>query len=379
MKIVISIDSFKGSVTSIEAANAIKSGIKSVYSDAQVVIYPLADGGEGTIESLCSANSDRIVSKIVTGPLGEKINSFYGIMDNTAVIEIATAAGLPLVPTDKRNPLYTTTYGVGELICDAIEKGCRDFIIGIGGSATNDGGIGMLSALGFQFLDRNGNEVEFGANGLKRLSKIETNNVLAILSECTFNVACDVDNPLCGENGASKVYAKQKGADEQSIIDMDSWLFNYAQICKKTFQKVDEKLPGSGAAGGLGFAFRTFLNANIEAGATLILNKIGIEKDIADCDIVITGEGRLDGQSIHGKAPIGVAKIAKKYNKPVIAFSGCVTDDANLCNDFGIDAFFPVLRKIETLESAMMRENALKNISETTKQAFNLIKSVRNI
>ena len=381
MKISIAIDSFKGSLSSVDAGNGVKEGILRVYPDAEIVVSPVADGGEGTVDALVSGlgGQKRIVE--VTGPLGEPVTSEYGIIPETgtAVIEMASAAGITLISDEERNPLNTTTYGVGELIKDAISVGCRNFIIGIGGSATNDGGTGMLSALGFSFKDRDGNPIAMGARGLENLASVSDENVVAELKECVFNIACDVTNPLCGKDGCSAVYGPQKGADEKMIADMDRWLASFAEVSQKYNPRSDMNYPGSGAAGGLGFAFRTFLGGHLKNGIALILEQTGIEEHIKNSDIVITGEGRLDSQTAMGKAPAGVSNIAKQYGKPVIAFSGCVTKDAGVCNECGIDAFFPVVRGAVSLEEAMNRENAYANISDTSEQVFRLIKNIVKI
>lgn len=270
--------------------------------------------------------------------------------------------------------MHTTTYGVGEMIADAIKKGCRNFIIGIGGSATNDGGIGMLQALGFGMLDKDGKNVPFGAMGAETLAKITTENVLEELEECSFNIACDVTNPLCGDLGCSAVYGPQKGATTEMVKDMDKWLASYAKVTKEKFSHADPNAAGSGAAGGLGFAFLAYLDGKLKPGIELILEKTGLEEHIKDADIVVTGEGRLDFQTAMGKAPIGVAKLAKKYQKPVLAFAGSVTKDADECNRQGIDAFFPILRRICTLDEAMEKENAEQNLADTAEQAFRVLK-----
>lgn len=286
---------------------------------------------------------------------------------------MASASGLPLVPKEKRNPLYATTYGVGEIISDAIKKGCRSFIIGIGGSATNDGGAGMLQALGFELLNGNDEQVKLGAIGLKELCKIKCDKAIPELKECTFNIACDVTNPLCGENGCSAIFAKQKGATPEAIAEMDTWLDNYS-----TLAGYDKNTPGAGAAGGLGYAFLAFLNGRLERGIDLIIKETKLEETLADADFVITGEGRLDSQTVMGKAPSGIACLAKKYGIPVIAFSGCVTPDAVKCNDCGIDAFFPILRNVSTLDEALDTDNARANLSSCAEQVFRLINTVRN-
>ena len=376
MKAVIAIDSLKGSLTSLEAGAAIAEGIKRVYPDAETVIRPLADGGEGTVDALVSGMNGTIQEIDVNDPLGRPVTAKYGIIDstNTAIIEMSAAAGITLVADNERNPLNTTTYGVGEMIKDAINKGCREFIIGIGGSATNDGGIGMLQALGFGMLDKDGNQVSFGAKGLKELETITDTDIISALSECHFHIACDVTNPLCGDNGCSAVYGPQKGAISEMIAEMDKWLSDYASLTKKIRPNADPEYPGTGAAGGMGFAFLSYLNASIEPGVDLILNATHFEDCIKDADIVITGEGRLDSQTAMGKAPIGVAKLAKKYDIPVIAFAGSVTKDAEECNRHGIDAFFPIIRSICTLDEAMNPDNARSNMADTAEQVFRVMK-----
>ena len=375
MKVVVAIDSFKGSLTSLEAGDAIKKAILRRNSDAEVIVRPIADGGEGTVDAMCLGLNGEIVKICVCGPLGEQVQAKYCIVDGTtAVIEMAEAAGLPLVQPELRNPMNTTTYGVGELIRNAINRGCRSFIIGIGGSATNDGGVGMLSALGFEFFDKHGKTIPQGAKGLESLHSISNKNAMPELKECSFNIACDVTNPLCGEKGCSAVYAPQKGALPEDIKLMDAWLSKYAEIAKSVFPNAQPNYPGSGAAGGLGFALMTFLGGVLESGIKIILSKTRLEEYVKTADIVVTGEGRLDSQSIMGKAPIGVATIAKKYGKRVIAFAGCVTEDAEVCNKHGIDAFFPILRVITTLKDALDKENAYKNLEATAYQVFGLIK-----
>ncbi len=375
MKVTIAIDSLKGSLTSIEAGNAIKEGITRVYPDANVLVLPLADGGEGTAYALTTGMGGEWIQMEATGPLGKPVTCNYGIIaeTNTAIIEMSAAAGITLVSDAERNPMETTTYGVGEMIIDAIHRGCRRFIVGIGGSATNDGGIGMLQALGFGFLDKDGNQVPFGAKGLAVLDRITDDNVIPELAECSFKVACDVTNTLCGEQGCSAVFGPQKGATPTMIMQMDKWLAYYATLAREKYPKANMKQAGTGAAGGLGFAFLGFTNAVLESGIKIVLEETKIENDIVDSDIVITGEGRLDAQTVMGKGPIGVARIAKKHNKPVLAFAGCVTKDATACNEAGIDAFFPILRGVVSLEEAMKSENAAANMADTAEQVFHLI------
>ena len=376
MNIVIAIDSLKGSLTSLEAGKAIETGIKKVYSEAVTKVLPLADGGEGTVEALTLGMEGKLQSIEVTGPLGNKILAQYGILSDgkTAIVEMAAAAGITLVPDNKRNPLYTTTYGVGEILLDAMHKGCRHFIIGIGGSATNDGGVGMLQALGYDMLDADGKPVPFGAAGLKVLCRIDDSRVTPELKECSFRIACDVTNPLCGEKGCSAIYGPQKGASPEDIALMDKWMGDYARISREKYSHANANAPGAGAAGGMGFAFLTFTNAILESGIEIVLAETKLEDHISKADLVITGEGRLDGQTVMGKAPVGVARIAKKYNKPVIAFAGCVTPEATACNEHGIDAFFPILRGVVSLSEAMEPKNARQNMIDTVEQAMRLLK-----
>lgn len=375
MKVVVAIDSLKGSLSSLEASNAIKESINEVIPGADVEVHPLADGGEGTVEALTLGMGGTIETIPVKGPLGEKVHASYGIIPQRqlAIIEMAAAAGITLIATEERNPLHTTTYGVGEMIKDAISKGCRHFIIGIGGSATNDGGAGMLQALGYALLDKDNQEISLGAQGLADLKSISTDKVIEELKECDFKIACDVTNPLCGAQGCSSIFGPQKGADEDMITKMDTWLSNYATLATSVSEKADATIEGTGAAGGLGFAFLAFTNATLEPGIDIILSEINIEKAISEADLVVTGEGRLDGQTVMGKAPIGVAKLAKKYGKKVVAFSGSVTEDAILCNQHGIDAFFPIVRRLISLDEAMSKEVAYKNMKETATQVFRLI------
>lgn len=375
MKVVVAIDSFKGSLTSLQAGNAIKDAIERLDQNSTVLVKPLADGGEGTVEALASGLNSQMIELRVTGPLSAPVTAKYCILNDTqtAVIEMAAASGITLISSKERNPLETTTYGVGELIKDAIHRGCRRFIVGIGGSATNDGGTGMLTALGYEFLDKDSNPIALGAKGLKDLHQIKIDNVIPQLGQCSFYIACDVTNPLCGAQGCSAIYGPQKGATPEMIQAMDSWLAKYAQIAKSFSDKADETQPGTGAAGGLGFAFLTFTNAVLKSGIDIVLQEIAIEEAIKSSDIVVTGEGRLDAQTVMGKAPVGIAKLAKKYGKKVIAFSGCVTKDAEICNHHGIDAFFPILRNISTLEEALEPNNAYENLSAAAYQVFRLL------
>jgi len=381
MKAVIAIDSFKGSLSTFQAGKAVAEGIRLAYPDAVTIISPLADGGEGTVDAVITATDGIRRNATVCGPLGDEVEAEYGIIPQSkiAVMEMAAAAGITLIENERRNPLYTTTYGVGQMIADAIDYGCRDFVIGIGGSATNDGGIGMLQALGYGFLDKNEIPVAFGAKGLKDLAKITDTNVIPELKDCTFRIACDVTNPLCGDQGCSAVYGPQKGATPAMIQDMDKWLGNYAALAAETFLKADALYPGTGAAGGMGFAFLTFTNAVLESGIKIILDETRLEDFVKDADIIVTGEGRLDGQSVMGKAPAGVAAAAKKMGKTVVAFSGCIGKDAKKLNDAGIDAYFAIPKGAAKLEELMDKETAYQNLKDTAEQAFRLIRAAKKI
>ncbi|MBE6947272.1 MAG: glycerate kinase [Ruminococcaceae bacterium] len=373
MNIVIAIDSFKGSLTSLEAGRAAAKGWRRAFPEANITIKPIADGGEGTVDALVEGLGGSYRTVTAANPLGKPMEGRYGMVSDTVVIEIAAVAGLALLKEEDRNPMETTTYGVGELIKDAIASGCRKFLIGIGGSATNDAGVGMLQALGFSFLDESGKSVPFGAKALGNIASIETENVLPELEECEFHIACDVENPLYGEMGCSHIYARQKGASPEQILQMDSAIAHYAKIVAQAFPQADPNLPGSGAAGGLGFAFKTFLNASLTSGIALVLDKIGIDECIKVADLVITGEGRIDSQTVMGKAPIGIAKMAKKYHKPVIAFAGSVSSDAAICNQHGIDAIFSIVPSPCSLSQAMQRENALENMENCAAQVANVL------
>lgn len=374
MKIVIAIDSLKGSLTSMEAGNAIKEGVLKVLPETEIIVKPLADGGEGTTEALVEGLGGEIVDVEVHGPLEAGVKASYGLIreTGTAVMEMAAAAGIILVGKDKR-PLDATTYGVGEMILDAIRKGCRKFIIGIGGSATNDGGIGMLTAFGYEFLDREGKAVGIGAGALKNVVSIKTDKVVSELKECHFQIACDVTNPLCGPNGATYVYGPQKGVTEELRDDLDQALAGYAAVTKKCIGTDFAENEGAGAAGGLGFAFLSYLNADLQPGIELVLEAVEMEKAMEGADLVFTGEGRLDAQTAMGKAPVGIAKLAKKHGAKVIALAGAVSEGAEACNKNGIDAYFPIIRKVVTLDEAMEPEIAKRNMIQTTEQLMRLI------
>ena len=374
MKVVVAIDSLKGSLSSIEAGLAAKEGILKARPDATVIVKPLADGGEGTVDALIEGMNGERVDITVTGPMGTPVSCYYGYLkeSNTAIMEMASAAGITLVPDNEKNPMLASTYGVGEMILNAMERGCRKFIIGIGGSVTNDGGIGMLKALGYEFFDKNGKDVGEGGQALAKVASINTDKRNPLISECNFRIACDVNNPLCGENGATYIYGPQKGVSDDMKADLDAGMANYAKVTAETLGYDNSETAGVGAAGGLGFAFLSYISAKLTPGISLILDAVGLESELKDADIAVTGEGRLDHQTAMGKAPVGVAHLAKKYNAKVVAFAGAVTEGAIACNDAGIDAFFPIVRGVTTLEEAMNKENAHKNMSATAEQVFRL-------
>lgn len=373
MKVVVAVDSFKGSMSSVEAGKAVAKGIQEAKPGTQVVIKPLADGGEGTTDALIEGLGAERIEVVVTGPYEQPVSAYYGYLKDTrtAVIEMAAAAGITI--SKEKNPMKATTYGVGEMIVDALNKGCREFIIGIGGSATNDGGVGMLRALGFEFLDQDGEDVGNGGQALGKITQIKTDNKNPLLAKAHFQVACDVTNPLCGKNGATYVFGPQKGVTDEQKEILDQAMRHYADITSQTLHCDYSGTEGTGAAGGMGFAFLSFLQAELTPGIDMILNAVGLEKELSDADYVVTGEGRLDFQTAMGKAPVGVAKRAKKYGVKVIAFAGSVTSQAKACNEAGIDAFFPIVRGITTLEEAMKTENAKENMTMTVEQVFRLL------
>jgi len=378
MKVVIAIDSLKGSLTSMEAGRAIKEGILNVLPETEVIVKPLADGGEGTTEALVEGLGGEMVYVDVHGPLEAPVRAGYGLIKETgtAIMEMASAAGIILVGKDKR-PLDATTYGVGEMIRDAVQRGCRSFIIGIGGSATNDGGIGMLTALGYEFLDAEGRPSGIGGGALKRVASVRTDKVLPELKECRFEIACDVTNPLCGTNGATYIYGPQKGVTEDMREELDADMAGYAAVTKACIGTDFAETEGAGAAGGLGFAFLSYLDANLKPGIELVLDAVDMEKSMEGAELVFTGEGRLDYQTAMGKAPVGIAKLAKKHGAKVIALAGAVIDGAEKCNENAIDAFFPILRRIVTLDEAMDPETAKQNMVKTAEQVIRLVAAVK--
>lgn len=374
MKVVVAIDSLKGSLSSMEAGLAIKEGVLAAQPNAEVIVKPLADGGEGTTDALIEGMNGERIDLTVTGPMHTPVDAYYGYLKdtNTAVMEMASAAGITLVPDSEKNPLLATSYGVGEMINDAIQRGCRNFIIGIGGSVTNDGGIGMLKALGVRFLDENGEDAGEGGQALAKVARIDVSGMNPLLKECHIQVACDVNNPLCGENGSTYVYGPQKGVTEDMKKTLDEAMAHFARVTSETLENDYMNTPGAGAAGGLGYAFLAYTGAALTPGIELILDAVGLEEKLSGADVVVTGEGRLDFQTAMGKAPVGVAKLAKKYNARVVAFAGSVTKEATACNKEGIDAFFPILRGVCTLADAMDPVNARNNMIATVEQVFRL-------
>lgn len=368
MKIVIAPDSFKGSLTAIEVSDALEKGVRKIYPQAQIEKIPMADGGEGTVQCLVNATQGKIYDKEVIGPLGDPIIASFGVLGDqtTAAIEMASASGLPLVPPDKKNPMITTTYGTGQLIKAALDYGCQKMIIGIGGSATNDGGAGMVQALGVQLLDKNDDEIGFGGAQLANLDHINISDMDERIKKTKILVASDVQNPLCGETGASRIYGPQKGATEEMIITLDNALSHFAEIIKRDLGKDIKYIPGAGAAGGLGAGLMAFLNAELKPGIDIVINTVQLEKIVQDSDLVITGEGEINGSTIYGKTPIGVAKVAKKFQIPVVSISALIDDSGWIVKDHGIDYLikpenptmdieFPKSRKIELLANTISK------------------------
>jgi glycerate 2-kinase len=367
MKVIIAPDSFKESLSALEVANAIEKGFRDIFPEAEYVKIPMADGGEGTVQSLVDATGGRIVKTEVTGPLGDRVKAFFGVLGDgkTAVIEMAAASGLHLVPSEKRNPLVTTTRGTGELILSALNEGAEHIIIGIGGSATNDGGAGMIQALGGRLLDRHGQEIGLGGGSLSELADIDLSGLDVRLKHVKIEVACDVDNPLTGPKGASAVFGPQKGAMPEMVATLDKNLQHYADVIERVLGKQVKDIPGAGAAGGLGAGLLAFLEAELKRGVEIVLETVKFHERIQDASLVITGEGRIDGQTIFGKTPIGVAKAAKRYNIPVIAIAGSLSDDSNVVLSHGIDALYSIVPGIIPLEKAMA--NAEYYIAKTAR------------
>lgn len=355
MKIIIAPDSYKESLTAMEVATAIENGFRQVMPNAEYIKLPMADGGEGTVQSLVDASSGRIIECTVTGPLGEQVNGFFGLMGDgkTAIIEMAAASGLHLVSPEQRNPMLTTSFGTGELILAALDKGVEHIIVGIGGSATNDGGIGMAQALGVRLLDENNKSINYGGGALARLHHIDISDIDPRLAKLKLEVACDVDNPLCGEKGASQVFGPQKGATPEMVVQLDNNLAHYAEIIKRDLGTDVKDIAGAGAAGGMGAALLGLFNAQLRPGIEIVMDAVNLADVLKDADLVITGEGRIDSQTIHGKTPIGVARTAKRFNKPVIGIAGCLSYDCDVVYDHGIDAVFSVVPRSVSLAEAL--------------------------
>jgi glycerate kinase len=369
MKIIIAPDSYKGSLSAFEVAKSIQRGILNVDESIETVIVPMADGGEGTVQSLIDASGGKIIELTVHDPLFREIKSFYGIMGDgvTAVIEMAAASGLPLLTVNERNPLITTTYGTGELINDALNKGCLNFIIGLGGSATNDGGCGMAQALGVWFFDNNGNEVGMGGGELSKINSIDISGIDQRIRNAEFLAACDVDNPLCGEIGASVVYGPQKGAGKDEVITLNKGLDHFAQIVKQQLGLDIKEIPGAGAAGGLGAGVMVFLNASLKRGIDIVSEVTNLSEKMENADLVITGEGRIDFQTAFGKTPFGVARVAKQKGIPVVAIAGSLGENYQSLYNKGFDGIFSIIDKPMSLENAIgnapdLIENAAENL-----------------
>ena len=379
MKIVIAPDSFKESMTALEAAQSIEKGMKAVFQDAEYQLLPMADGGEGTVQSLVDATDGTIRERSVTGPLGETVQAFLGILGNgkTAVIEMAAASGLHLVEPAKRNPLLTTSRGTGELISAALDEGVSHIIVGIGGSATNDGGVGMMQALGGKFLDEKGEEIGPGGGALSAIKSIDLSLLDSRLDSVKLEVACDVTNPLTGPTGASAIFGPQKGATPEVVRTLDGNLAHLASITIGGSEVAS--IAGTGAAGGLGFALLAFLKAELNRGIDIVLKAVNFSEKVKDASLVITGEGRIDGQTIYGKTPIGVAKSAKVYEIPVIGIAGSLTEDSTVVYEHGIDALFSIVPGIIELNEAFSQaprllERASRNMASVLKMGIGISK-----
>lgn len=381
MKIVIAPDSYKESLSAQAVADEIEAGFREIFPDADYVKLPVADGGEGTVEAMVAATGGQVKQVTVTGPLGEPVAAFYGLSGDgqCAFIEMAAASGLERVPACDRNPLLTTSYGTGELIRSALDGGVRHCIIGIGGSATNDGGAGMVQALGAKLLDEQGRQIGFGGQALAGLARIDVSTLDARIADCRFEVACDVNNPLTGKNGASAVFGPQKGATPQMILQLDRALHHFAAIIGRDLAIDVEQVPGAGAAGGMGAGLQAFCHAELRPGIDIVTQALGLEALVKDASLVITGEGRIDSQTLQGKVPIGVARVAKRYDKPVIAIAGSLSADVAVVHQHGLDAVFSVLNRIQTLDDAMagaavnVRMTA-RNIAATLRLAQHMAK-----
>lgn len=372
MKVVIAPDSYKGSLTAMEVANSIEEGIIKYNKNIEVVKVPMADGGEGTVQALVDATGGKIINLKVCDPLLREIDSFYGILGDgkTAIIEMAAASGLNLLHKNELNPLITSTYGTGQILNDAIEKGCRKIIVGLGGSATNDGGAGMLRALGIRFLNKDGRDIPEGGGVLKNLYKIDKKNFNTEILKCEIIVACDVDNTLCGINGATNVFGPQKGASEDDIRILDEGLSEYSKIIKREFGVDVLNVSGSGAAGGTGAAFLV-IGAKLESGVDIVIRETNLVEALKDSDIVFTGEGRIDFQTKFGKVPYGVAKEAEKIGLPVIAICGEIGEGYDELYNHGFTSIFSIVNKPMTLEDSI--KDSKKLINDVSERVIRLI------
>jgi len=378
-KVVIAIDSFKGCLSSAEAGKAAAGAIRSVFPECEVCCLSVADGGEGMLEVLITATNGQKVHVSAHGPLMEELETYYGISGDgkTAFIEMASISGLPLVPPEKRNPMLTTTYGTGELIRGALERGCRNFIIGIGGSATHDAGLGMLQALGFRFTDNEGKETGTGSGEvLMKVASVDRSLAHPALSSCRFTVACDVQNPFYGPQGAAYIFAPQKGANREMVETLDAGMRSFAETILHATGKDISYQPGSGAAGGMGGSLLAFLNAELKPGIQLMLDALDFNNKIKGADLIITGEGKADKQTLMGKVPSGILERAKQQDIPVVLLAGSVEDTDKL-NEAGFQGVFPIIPSPLSLEKAMKPEAASTNIQRTTEQIFRIIKTFR--
>lgn len=362
MKIVIAPDSFKESLTAMAVASEIEAGFREIFPDADYRKLPVADGGEGTVQAMIDASGGKLVALKVTGPLGDEVAAFYGLMGDgqTAVIEMAAASGLELVPPAQRNPLLTTSFGTGQLIRHALDAGARRFVLGIGGSATNDGGAGMLQALGGRLLDASGADLAAGGAALNLLERIDLSGLDARIKDCVFDVACDVNNPLVGPQGASAIFGPQKGATPEMVAQLDNNLRHYAHIIARDLHYDVAEVPGAGAGGGIGAGMMVFLGGRLRPGSEIVTDAVGLDAAVSDADLVITGEGRIDGQTIQGKTPVGVARVAQRHGKPVIAISGSLGSGAAAVHGHGIAAVFGSVSRPCTVEEALA--NAAANV-----------------
>lgn len=375
MNILIAMDSFKGSVSSLEAGAAVKQGIKDAELVAKTTIIPVADGGEGTVEAFIDQTQGQLKTAEVTGPLGDKVQAVYGVEGNKVILEVATTSGITQVPKQDLDPWQATSFGLGELIKHLVEEGYRDFIIGLGGSATNDAGFGMLEALGYRFITEKGKSTNRDICEMKHIATIDDSQVLPELQSCRFVIASDVTNPLCGTKGATAVFGPQKGVKEHEVEEIDQLLAHFAQVTAKHLKEDLSEKVGAGAAGGLGFAILAYLQGAIEPGFQLLAKEKKLAEKVAQADLLITGEGRLDAQSVMGKVPSSLAKIAQ--DKPLIVLAGSVSNDAGQCNEHGIDAFFPIIRQIASEEETLKKETTMESIRQTAEQLFRFYQKMK--